>query len=241
MPTEGDLELLRVENRTLRAELDVWKIAVSKQKDLEAENERLRFRLSEQTHQTQVTAQQIRLAVLDAIGRHGGLQGIDLGHPIEQIVGTLLEIYRCEAEELREKLDAALTRGDEWTEIAADMAVQSTEATHHDRHALSAELREWATGPMACNPQHTRICNTLLLAACELDALARFAERSSQKQMTMPEGEVDIGECCSPELSSLLDLEAEGANSSRFCGECERVYYDCQCGKDSQDAEAEGE
>ena len=36
---------------------------------------------------------------------------------------------------------------------------------------LSSQLREWGTGPMCHNPEHTDICNDLLRAADEIERL----------------------------------------------------------------------
>lgn len=155
---EKVIDTLRIENRLLREQIDSLRASSLdataslaearsaartlrvERDNLRAENERLRTRLHEQTMQTQETATQVRQAVLDSIEAHGGLRGVGLGHPIEQIVGTLLEIYRCDAEELREKLDGALKRGDDWTEIAADLAAESTEATE----LAVAEWQRWS-------------------------------------------------------------------------------------------------
>ena len=52
---------------------------------------KLRQSLSAQTEQTQITSEQVRERVLETIDRYGGLpDGLGLGHPIEQIVGTVL-------------------------------------------------------------------------------------------------------------------------------------------------------
>lgn len=71
-----------------------------------AEIERLRQSLSSQTHQTQITAQQKHDAVLEQINRHGGLPeaiGEPQGHPIEQIVGTVLACRDAENERLEDE------------------------------------------------------------------------------------------------------------------------------------------
>lgn len=75
-----------------------------------AESERLRERLSAQCQQTQNTAQQKHDAVLEAINRHGGVpEGIDpQGHPIEQIVGTVLAVRDAEIDRLRAERDEAI-------------------------------------------------------------------------------------------------------------------------------------
>ena len=49
-------------------------------------------------------------------------------------------------------------------------------------HPLSDELRQWATGPMSRNPEHTDMCNTLYLAALELDALTRGLAKMSHRK-----------------------------------------------------------
>ena len=36
---------------------------------------------------------------------------------------------------------------------------------------LTNQLRQWATGPMCRNPEHTDMCNTLLKAASEIEML----------------------------------------------------------------------
>jgi len=64
--------------------------------------EKLKRVAHEQTLQTLETNDQIRQLVLDAIDSHGGrCDVVGLGHPIEQIVGTLLAHKNCEIEELR--------------------------------------------------------------------------------------------------------------------------------------------
>lgn len=45
------------------------------------------------------------------------------------------------------------------------------------KHLLSGELTEWATGPASKNPEHTRICHVIQLAAMELDALTAAREQ----------------------------------------------------------------
>lgn len=66
------------------------------------EIERLKDRLHDQTNQTNQTCQQITAAVLEAIEANGDLDGVcDLGHPIEQIVGTLLTNKNDEIDWLR--------------------------------------------------------------------------------------------------------------------------------------------
>jgi len=69
------------------------------------EIEKLRERLRDQTNQTQITARQKHDAVVATIVRHLGGEPdyVDLqGHPIEQVVGTVLSKTLCERDEARE-------------------------------------------------------------------------------------------------------------------------------------------
>lgn len=73
--------------------------------EYEAEIERLKARLREQTLQTQQTAEQIHSAVIEALG-DAIPDGIDAnGHPTEQVVATTISTMRCDHEMLKDEIE----------------------------------------------------------------------------------------------------------------------------------------
>ena len=71
--------------------------------ELEAKVVTLRQRLRDQTHQTQITAQQMTDRVHEVLVRKGVVpEGVNLnGHPVEQNVGTIVSTLLCEVERLQ--------------------------------------------------------------------------------------------------------------------------------------------
>ena len=104
--------------------------------------EQLRDRLHAQTLQTQQAAKLCHARVLDEINRHGSVpEGIDPhGHPIEQIVGTVLAQKDLEIDRLR----AEVARCHRELERESDAILRDEDdpAAHEDPHG--DEAREYA-------------------------------------------------------------------------------------------------
>lgn len=78
---------------------------------LEAENHRLRDRLHQQTIATQESSQRCHDDVLKVIQRHLPEGVSPQGHPIEQLVGTVIHSMEAKQERLRELVREAYNEG----------------------------------------------------------------------------------------------------------------------------------
>jgi hypothetical protein len=95
------------------------------------EKEKLRERLREQTIQTHKTYQQIHDAIWKVLESHSAIpEGLDQGHPIEQIVGTCLSAVQGKIDDL----ESVVTE--------RDVAQRRLADTEHAFIALQNDLKE---------------------------------------------------------------------------------------------------
>ena len=108
-----------VEKRRLLAKLKGREAVIRR---LSALITKLRMRVSEQTKQTQESAEFWHARVLETINRYGGVpDGVDPnGHPVEQIVGTVLANKDADIERLQSLVTELLDQRGRLRQMEAD-------------------------------------------------------------------------------------------------------------------------
>ena len=109
---------------------------------LEAQNARLRERLHEQTMATQESSQRCHDDVLKVIQRHLPEGVSPQGHPIEQLVGTVIHSMEAQNARLRELVRSAYT--EPWGELSPNEYREEYWETSAARAALDALDKEGA-------------------------------------------------------------------------------------------------